>query len=432
MEHTVQQIKGCSAFLESLKFCDDAFRQKSMASLATSIASQIRNIKDMDVNMAAAMNVAIEGSAFSDELKAVVTQATGERCMQSSAVHHNSVCRKATQTLLKVENYFTASDAAAFSDTSLAVSQKVARLSHRLAMLGVANPSESTIRHLVAMLACMHSPDATASNLHTIVLDLKCVIHQQASSTRGGPTHYPDDPKDLSASIHASAYSADDPPVHQQLVMLPALVGRVPLRTTNKAIALSSSSPSSSSSASMQNPLNMFQAMMNTMMMQQGLRLPTTISYNPDFVGNSPIKAASPVRAQQHIQASAAYALPGCGFVPPAGVTPLLAIGDAAAPESQAGLDSASPAKPAVSTSAVDTVTMLERIAAGKVDEAPAVMKRPAAAGCAFKRPSAAATHTDADTCKPKKIKLGCSKCRYGDTGCSQCRKPTFKGCRKT
>jgi hypothetical protein len=430
MEHTLQQIRGCSAFLESLKFCDEAFRQKSMASLSTSIAAQIRNIKDMDVNMAAAMNVAVEGSAFSDELKAVITQATGERCMQSSAVHQHSVCKKATQTLLKVENYFTAGDVATFSDTSLAASQKVARMSHRLAMLGVANPSESTIRHLVAMLACMHSPDATASNLHTIVLDLKCVVHQQASSTRGGPTHYPDDPKDLSAAIHAAAYSATDPPVHQHLCMLPALIGRVPLRKSNKAIAMSSSSPSSSSSASMQNPMNMFQAMMNNMMMQQGLRMPT-ISYNPDFVATSPAKAAAPLHDHQHLRASAASALPGYEFVPPPGVTPLLAIGDAAASGSQADSGNVSPTKPAVIPSAVDAVARLERIAANNVDEAPAVMQRPAAAGCAFKRPAAARTTTDADTDPPKKIKLGCSKCRYGDTGCSQCRKPTFKGCRK-
>ncbi len=85
MEHTLQHIKGCSAFLESLKFCDDAFRQRSMTSLATSIAAQIRNIKDLDANIAAAMNVEIAGSAFTDELKAIVTQAAGERCMQSSA-----------------------------------------------------------------------------------------------------------------------------------------------------------------------------------------------------------------------------------------------------------------------------------------------------------------------------------------------------------
>ena len=104
MEHTLQQIKGCSAFSGSLKSCDEAFRQKSRTSLATSIAAQIRNIKDLDVNMAAAMNVEIAGSAFTDELKAIVTQAAGERCMQSSAGDHHSAVRKATQTLLKVEN----------------------------------------------------------------------------------------------------------------------------------------------------------------------------------------------------------------------------------------------------------------------------------------------------------------------------------------
>jgi hypothetical protein len=143
------------------------------------------------------MNVAIAGSAFTDELKAIITQAAGERCMQSTSGPQHSVSRKATQTLLKVENYFTAMDVATFTDNSLAAAQKVARMSHRLAMLGVSNPSEATVRNLVAMLSCMHAPDATASNLHSLVLDLKRVVHQQAASTRGGPTHYPDEPKDL-------------------------------------------------------------------------------------------------------------------------------------------------------------------------------------------------------------------------------------------
>jgi hypothetical protein len=426
MEHTLQQIKGCSAFLESLKFTDDAFRQRSMTSLATSIAAQIRNIKDLDVNMAAAMNVEIAGSAFSDELKAIVTQAAGERCMQSSAGFHHSTVRKSTQTLLKVENYFTAGDIANFCDTSLASAQKVARMSHRLAMLGVANPSESTVKHLVAMLACLHSPDVAASNLHTLVLDLKCVVHQQAASTRGGLTHYPDEPKDLPVAIHAAAYSADDPPVQQRLLMLPALIGRVPLRSTNKAIAMSSSLASSSSSSAMQAPMNMFQAMMNHMMMQQGLRMPT-ITYNQDLGATSPIKA--PLHVGQHLGASAACAIPGNVFVPPVSITPMLAIGDAAASDSQTNSEAACTTAPKAEP-AEDVVARLERLASTKVDDAPAVLKRPAAATPALKRPAAADTNTD-DGKHVKKLKLGCSRCRYGTSGCSRCLAPNFAGARR-
>ncbi len=440
----MQQIKGCSAFLESLKFCDEPFRNKSMASLATSIAAQIRNIKDLDVNMAAAMNVEVAGSAFTDELKALITQAAGERCMQSGPQH--PVSRKPTQTLLKVENFFTAMDIATFSDNSLAAAQKVARMSHRLALLGVSNPSEATVRNLVAMLACMHAPDATASNLHSLVLDLKRVVHQQAASTRGGPTHYPDEPKDLPVIIHTAAYSADDPPVQQQLLMLPALIGRVPLRSTNKAIMASSSS-SSSSSTSVQNPMNMFQAMLNNMMMQQNLRVPN-ITYTSEFGGTSPPKVPQPMQVQEHLRASASFVMPGTAFVPPPSVQPMLAIGDAAASASQpdsghaaqADKDTAAAAASAPAKKdppAEDAVARLEVLAAGRV-VTELVAKKPAAAASApakkgppaLKRPAAAAAAA-ANTGNAKKLKLGCSKCRYGTTGCSRCRNPTFSGARR-
>jgi hypothetical protein len=272
------------------------------------------------------------------------------------------------------------------------------------------------------------------------VLDLKRAVHQQAASTRGGPTHYPDEPKDLPVIIHTAAYSADDPPVQQQLLMLPALIGRVPLRSTNKAIMASSSS-SSSSSTSVQNPMNMFQAMLNNMMMQQNLRMPN-ITYTSEFGSTSPTKVPQPMQVQEHLRASASFVMPGTAFVPPPSAQPMLAIGDAAASASQpdsghaaqADKDTAAAAASAPAKKdppAEDAVARLEALAAGRV-VTELVAKKPAAAGCppALKRPAAAAA-VAANTGNAKKLKLGCSKCRFGTTGCKRCRNPTFSGERR-
>jgi hypothetical protein len=221
--------------------------------------------------------------------------------------------------------------------------------------------------------------------------------------------------------------------VQQQLLMLPALIGRVPLRSTNKAIMASSSS-SSSSSTSVQNPMNMFQAMLNNMMMQQNLRVPN-ITYTSEFGGTSPPKVPQPMQIQEHLKASASFVVPGDAFVPPPSAPPMLAIGDAAASASQP--DSGHAAQAEKDPAPEDAVARLEVLAAGRV-VTELVMKKPAAAASApakkdppaLKRPAAAAA-ADANPGNAKKLKLGCSKCRYGTTGCSRCRNPTFSGARR-
>ncbi len=54
--------------------------------------------------------------------------------------------------------------------------QKVSRMVERLQLLNVTNPSEESVRHLVAMLATTLQHPCDSTGLHTMVLDVKAAI----------------------------------------------------------------------------------------------------------------------------------------------------------------------------------------------------------------------------------------------------------------
>ena len=70
---------------------------------------------------------------------------------------------------------FTASDWEFFRDTEKTVIAKATHLVERCRMLSLVLPSESTIKELVAVLACAHLPDATPQQLYGIVTEIKAI-----------------------------------------------------------------------------------------------------------------------------------------------------------------------------------------------------------------------------------------------------------------
>ena len=70
---------------------------------------------------------------------------------------------------------FTQGDWGAFRDPEKGIMEKATTLVERCRILGLTLPSESTIKELVAVLACAHLPDATPQQLYGMVTELKAV-----------------------------------------------------------------------------------------------------------------------------------------------------------------------------------------------------------------------------------------------------------------
>ena len=82
-------------------------------------------------------------------------------------------CSTLVPTLRLVD--FTQGDWVIFRDPEKSIMAKSRALVERCVKLGITLPSESTIKELVAVLACAHLPDATPQQLYGMVTELKAV-----------------------------------------------------------------------------------------------------------------------------------------------------------------------------------------------------------------------------------------------------------------
>ena len=218
-------------------------RKESIASMARSISLQIGNMKQLDVQGAASINKAINDSHFPEAERAMLARATQNKCLERT---QQGMLRRGTQTMLNVCEYFTDDDWKVFQNDSSSAHQKIMRMSDRLLLLGLTNPSESTVKHLVAVLACTHAGDTSADALLAFVHELKnALAMRRATKKVPNLEHmpmYPESPQDLPRELYNHGYSdGAEPPVSVVLSNFNSILGQIPLRKTHGGLSTAAS-----------------------------------------------------------------------------------------------------------------------------------------------------------------------------------------------
>jgi hypothetical protein len=292
-EHVLQQVRGCSDFLASLRCCTDDFKATSTASLVQSIITSVGSLQNLTMADCSALNKAVSESAFSDAHKTMLATAVGQRLIDGSPP---GAAKKITQTFVHPAAYFTAADWVVLSDSSATMIQKVSRVAERLQLLNVTNPSEVSVRHIVALLASTMLCPCNSTGLHAIVLDVKSAIMPLRSRPAAQQLAvYPTSPDMLPASMMAAAYGTGDPPVMKHVDGMVSILPQIPMRSSNRAIAPHRAQHPSSSSSSSMMPVNWIQAMMQQMF-DGSANMPHPLQRSPSLQMLNNHGADSPLR----------------------------------------------------------------------------------------------------------------------------------------
>lgn len=469
-EAVVGQIRGADAFFESCGHLPTAEKDRSKAAMCTSLLAQIRLLPSLSFAAASDINTALGISCFDNESKATLAAAIAQKTMESQqpAAASVSATRKVTQTLLAVTNYLTESDWRVLQDPGCVVWQKVHRVVERLTSLGLRNPSETTVRSVVACIACTHCHDGSGELLHSMVLDVKkaFAIHRcDRDLGRGSLQRFPDNPYELPADIRGR-YAPGDQPVSKVVDMFTPMMHRVPMRTTNKALSKPSTSPPTVAptvALGAAAPMHDFMQILGSLVQQvtggsmpqqpavlQGAAFqPSTI---PLSLGQLPALEDQPMGSPRSASGQSGRQdadTPG---------KPTLALTDGSPGVASANIQSPEVASPSMQSPEVDSPSMqlanilspvepsmalpsimspageiarLERIGAGckgtgDIAGDTATKKHGKVVGKVIKKPCC--SKAPPSPTPAKGLKLGCGKCRGSHKGCTVCRDPSFGG----
>ena len=463
MEALMAQIKGFTALVASQTgLLAPETIARNMSGMVDSLDLQIRSLSLGHAD-AASINIAIAEGKFSQDHKTKLATSISERVSLAPDLDTGNK----TQTLTNVLAYFTSADWLIFEDGTLHMSHKIGRITERCRLLGLCRPSEGTTKHLAAIVASTHCPDAQPAALHAIVVDIKKGLHNFSSTVTTKLTKYPKSPMELPQHIYDAAY-AGEAPVVKKLDSFGAVAAKIPMRSSNHALT-------PPLSQNLGNVVEQLLVHLQAGQHYQGRRSPVQLTrYGESIVARGSASSGDifgggdgspyhrlpsrfalqddatspPVGGTQGAdrlhQSGAAYAA-----VPPA-TKPQVATQPSPATHPQVALDGGDEAD----TGADDIVRNLEALAAKTADDATkhgstakGGMKRPAAAfgnaaaksgskpNCGMKRPAAASAGDLAPAMKKRPaamMVLGCAKCRGSPKGCAQCRDPGFVGRRFT
>ena len=460
----VSQIAACDAYFASQSsLVSMETLQSSMQSMAESVASQIRVLPALSVADAARMNAAVQNTqSFRQTQKALVATAINAKVTQALPTGNTKANQ---QTMADARNYFTTQDWAVFENSEVTMAQKVTVCCDRLMMLGLRNPSERTIKAVASVLALVHCPHASYDELYGLVSQLKMGIHARRT-THITPAHlhvtrYPPNPSGLAQELYRIAYAVETP-LTKELEGYAGMMGRIPLRSTNKFLQPTPRVVPTPSGDGLNPVAQLLQQLMGMHQPRVDNLLPNLIIHRPPTLPHNSAAASSAAEAPPIGQPLLALPAPGVDSGSVSTDSPDsqqigLTDGGAAAPNEHASSDgqtatsdgtrAAAPGtkldgepctpddlKKLVALASKDDETHLKAFSKKKAKtkaKAAAKGKPKAKATCKStgngKDTDKAAGKAKAKSCG-KGLMLGCSKCRGSAKGCTQCRDPNFNG----
>ena len=445
-----KQIEGCSAFFASQQALLGVDKAQTCAgAMCSSIAKQIGALGGLVVHDASVISSAIANSGFSATHKAELAHVVAEGA--SKAIFPELKARKQCQTWAAVETYLTKDDWTTLQGTGSGYT-KVAVVVDRLYKAGLSCPSEATVKHMVALVASVHCPDAAASELHDMVLQVKNIVKGQPglAVVLQHLKTFPATPADLPEASYKHAYS-DANPCNCSLPRFQEVLSRVPLRITNKAIGGASGSAdalgivaSQQHKPSAMEVMNMLWQQMQVHQQQQQRSTPLVKFTEPQTL--SPRAAAlvdSPAVANRGALAIMDKASDSQGTDSQSLEKPDQSACKEPGPNQVAAAAASEPRPrlPPPPQATVDQIAELERLAGGfdadgkpaaSIGVAKAAGKKKAASKQTTKKPAGVVKTTVKQEPTGRSLQLGCTKCRGSPIGCEQCRNPSYGGRRFT
>ena len=184
------------------------------------------------------LNIVLTESKFSADQRTALAAIAAEMVTTTGS---NPSHNERNQVLSTPLHYSTAKDWDVL-DSTVSISTKLNVIADRCRLLGLCNPKEKTVRSLVAIVPATEQhiqfqPDI----LHTMVTDLKKLLHLKVSGVAGRLANYPPSPSSLPDVMFQAAYR-DGVPVTKTIEGFAAIAAKIPLRGSNKALSSSSQS----------------------------------------------------------------------------------------------------------------------------------------------------------------------------------------------
>jgi hypothetical protein len=300
---------------------------KVMEGQANHMAQRLKSMS-MDLTTATKCLALIREGPWSPGQKESLADAVNSSTMNHSLKGVPTISRKSTQNLLSLENFAIQSDYDTLTSSEASRCSKVQVLAKIMTRVKCVNPSESTVRKAVELLAKMRVIDPNDSSvLYSCVKDVKRYVKFESASTQLISVHlkdYPIMPRDLPADHFHAAYSTHPPVVME--IPEAQIPFHVPLRCTNRTVR-----PDAVMVAQNSSPADMFGQMMQMMQTManggDGRRAPTIRILQPGHRGIEPDRAAAAaagVAPQSHALESFAATEPGAAGRATEGYQPAL------------------------------------------------------------------------------------------------------------
>ena len=190
--------------------------------------------------------------------------------------------RKPNQHITNYVSFMTDEIADTITSSDISINNKIYVGVDLCALLGIFNPSEASVRHMVATLIALGIPDVedSSKDKYDIVMAFKAKLAAKKKAL--GPcawpymhiVNYPDDPNDLPDDVFAHAYSTHAPMISPpEISKLASLERSVPLRITHldvrSEVGHALVGASRGKNQSQPQPMNMMQQMMQMMNMMR-------------------------------------------------------------------------------------------------------------------------------------------------------------------
>ena len=250
----ISELDGMKSFLESLEASGSDHAHETKVAMVRTIVAKIHMAPMMDFHGCARLTDSVSKLAavgvIDGELRNSLTTAVVQK-MQGQGLASPMV-RKTPQVCLRADRYLLDEDWT-FLEATGNIQTRLSYIRDIMHKVGITNPTESTLKVLVAIVCCAggHAQEP-AEQKYECLKQLKALFHSFRPNHPDMPhlVNYPDHPKFLDESWRGRAYGDCLPPdedLRQYNVNLVA--GSVPCRSSNANVRGSSIRRMSSSSA---------------------------------------------------------------------------------------------------------------------------------------------------------------------------------------
>ena len=228
-------MKSIGEFLQHTNNMAPDVREKIAQNQLDQLLHKPGLINVLTAEQATTLSANFEGSCFSDSHRATWVEAVSSKI----AAGNRSSGRKPNQVLLHFGAYLTPSEVQLLpGDGNVAI--KLEALVTRCLMIGLTNPSEQTIGHVIA-LGKQHGILCAQTEPFDLVQEFKRLLKNKRKSAPSFTVHlqyYPGDPMQLPTEILNSAYTTEQPLPLQQVVHVPLAnaQSQVVLHRSSKAV----------------------------------------------------------------------------------------------------------------------------------------------------------------------------------------------------